>query len=270
MEDASKALIMAGSILIGVMLLTLFVVTINKISIWPEAQDEIKQSEQIAKFNAEYEVYQKSAMYGVDVISCLNKAKSNNEKYVEGGSFLGEAGYGKNYEVNVTIELKTHLTESISVTAISHDTISYKERTIYDSVMGIRNAYDTPLKMSDVFNINTDEQLTSFRENDFIKYTIEKSNSGIDINEKYELIDSSVSDENNPLLKLLGHSNEPKQIVKNTESNLDYNRRGNVYGWCTATWTTYLYSFKQKRFQCTNLEYSDKTGYVSKLEFKEI
>ena len=78
----------------------LFVAFISKVSIWPEAQDELKVTEQTAAFNKEYEVYQKSAMYGVNVISCLNKAKSNNEKYIEGGSFVddGTGVYGRNYK----------------------------------------------------------------------------------------------------------------------------------------------------------------------------
>ena len=39
--------------------------------------------EQIVKFNQEFLTYNKSVMYGTDVISVLNKAIDNNERYAE-------------------------------------------------------------------------------------------------------------------------------------------------------------------------------------------
>ena len=72
--------------------------------------------EQLAKFNLEYEIYDKKGMYGVDVISCLNKAISNNEKYVEGGSFLTGNKYGDEFTVDVWVRLTSDdLEESIEV-----------------------------------------------------------------------------------------------------------------------------------------------------------
>ena len=83
MENASKALTIAASTLLGVMILVVIVYFFNNISAWPKQQDDMETAEQIAKFNKEYEVYDKKMMYGVDVIYCLNKDKSNYEKYVE-------------------------------------------------------------------------------------------------------------------------------------------------------------------------------------------
>ena len=276
MEDASKALMMAASILIGVILLTVFVATISRISNWSDAQDDMKEAEQIAEFNKEYEVYQKSAMYGVDVISCLNKAKSNNEKYVEGDGFTGNYSHSKDREVNVTIELTTPLSETISVTAMQFNNFinGYRESAIYDTSNTVENKFGTNLKLKDVFDIDEEKQLTSFDKNDFFKYEMSRNDSGIQVNKKHQLVDSTISDDNNTVLKILAHSNNPRQIVKNTETlaNFVYNPSAQPpsYGWNTATWSTYLYSFKQKRFKCTNLEYSSQTGLVNKIEFIEI
>ena len=78
MENAVKALEMAAGVLLGVILMAAVAYFFTQISSWPEREDEVVSSEQLAKFNQEYEVYNKSKMYGVDVLSCLNKVISNN------------------------------------------------------------------------------------------------------------------------------------------------------------------------------------------------
>lgn len=270
MDNANKALIMAGSTLIAVMLLTLFVVFIRNISAWPEAQDEMLNTEQVAAFNAEYEVYQKSAMYGVDVISCLNKAYSNNDDNTESTDFFsGDGGISSRYKVNVIITIKKALEESISVSAIQYmgapedyTGSNYKEKAIYTDEKIRPN-----LKLNEVFKIDETKQVTSFSGNQYLEYNMEidESNSKMKPG-TYELLDDSAD---NKLEKLIAHSTETKQIVKNPNDNYVYNPT-NLYGWTTATWETCLYKFKQKRFKCTGIEYSNKTGRITEIKFEEI
>ena len=109
MENAAKALEIAAGVLLAVIILSLIAYFFSTISEWPTQEDSMESAEQLAKFNLEYEVYEKSAMYGVDVISCLNKAKSNNEKYVEGSSFLSGNRYGDEFTINVFVNIKEAL-----------------------------------------------------------------------------------------------------------------------------------------------------------------
>ena len=74
MENAARALEIAAGVLIGVLLMALIVYFFKSIGEWPQQEDDTASVEQVAKFNLEYEVYNKKGMYGVDVISCLNKA----------------------------------------------------------------------------------------------------------------------------------------------------------------------------------------------------
>ena len=83
MENAARALEIAAGVLIGVLLMALIVYFFKTMGEWPQQQDDMMSSEQTSKFNLEYEVYGKKGMYGVDVISCLNKAKDNNDKYLD-------------------------------------------------------------------------------------------------------------------------------------------------------------------------------------------
>ena len=98
MENVSKALEIAAGVLLAVMIMSLISYFFSRIGIWPQEQDKMESAEQLAKFNTEYTVYEKKAMYGVDVISCLNKAKSNNEKYAQSGAFFQGMSYEGNSE----------------------------------------------------------------------------------------------------------------------------------------------------------------------------
>lgn len=118
MENAARALEISAGVLIGVMLMALVAYFFSSISRMPENEDQILTAEQLATFNREYEVYNKQQMYGVDVISCLNKAISNDNKYVNGEAYFAGKEYGKNYLINVTVKLNEPLKESIELTII--------------------------------------------------------------------------------------------------------------------------------------------------------
>ena len=47
-------------------------------------------------------------------------------------------------------------------------------------------------------------------------------------------------------------------------------KKNNKNVWNTVVWTTALYNFKTKRFQCDYLEYNAENGRVSKIYFSEL
>ena len=253
MENASKALIIAGSTLMGVLILSLFSMFLKEISVWPETQDEQKEIEQLAAFNKEFEVYDKSMMYGVDVISCLNKAKSYNEKYVDTPI----------YQIDIKVTIKSVLTESIEVLAMQPNLggAGYRESSVIVTNVKVRKNGST-IDLKDIFSIDPAKQLTDFDEDEDLKYKMSNENTSIQDGVQY-----SVND--NVIQTLLGHSSDLKQIKKNTENdNLVYD--GTKKGWTTATWSTYLYSFKQKKFKCSGMTYDDNTGRIKEIVFNEI
>lgn len=81
MENASKALLMAGGVLIAVLTIALLVMAFSSSSQFYKTQDDIEAVEQITAFNQEYESYNKKLLRGTDVISVCNKAINNNKKY---------------------------------------------------------------------------------------------------------------------------------------------------------------------------------------------
>ena len=83
MENASKALIIAGGILLALMTLTLLVYGLTTTTRISEANDEAKKLEEIENFNSEYLAYNRRVMYGIDLINVINKAINNNAKIIE-------------------------------------------------------------------------------------------------------------------------------------------------------------------------------------------
>ncbi len=81
MENASKALIMAGGILIALLILALLVYGYSNIRNLSARELTEKEIEQLTIFNKEYESYNRKLLRGVDVISVINKAIDNNKKY---------------------------------------------------------------------------------------------------------------------------------------------------------------------------------------------
>ncbi len=289
MENASKALEMAAGVLLGVLIMSLVAYFFSSISSWPEQQDDQKNSEQTAKFNLEYEVYDKKGMYGADVISCLTKAENNNEKYYEGGNFLSGQKYGETYWVNVYVNLKTDLEEQLIVYHMKSGTDSiYKQVLQYgdeckDFKLGkIGFKFDTSPegKRYTCFDENTDlesriEKLSGDNPpdgktaSDFIKISDELiSDNGKTYNAwLYKKSGDTVNTvDETPLQILLDTcSSNIKQIVTNKDDDKD-----SLEAWSSAEWRTALYDFKMRRFRCDNIKYSEVTGRVNEIYFSEI
>lgn len=307
MEDnIAKLVQIVGGVLIGVILLALVSNFFSSISSWPEEEDSLEAASQLAAFNLEYEVYDKKGMYGVDVISCLNKAKSNNEKYAEGGAFLADNMYGKDFYVDVYIKLtntkKKYLQESLEIyymdkgqqrqffsrkdpetnnditkVIIPNPPGSGRTLKMGDSDVGFFQGNELPSKFYTTFNKNT--------ELESLEVDIDTEINGIKPIQvdggEFPKSDSDYKDYNgNKLVKyysLRDDKNLAKLLELSTKSengNLTrtvYNRTGaNLDIWSMVVWKTALYDLKSRKFKCDMIHYSEKTGRVDAIAFSEI
>jgi len=78
MENASKALLIAGGVLLAIIIITMFLSMYGQIKGMEEAKEEKIKLEQLHAFNAQYEAYDKHIMYGADVITLSNKVDEHN------------------------------------------------------------------------------------------------------------------------------------------------------------------------------------------------
>lgn len=81
MENASKALLMAGGILIAILVIGVALYMFDSSSFLFQSSEDTELAKQIEAFNREYEAYNRKLMRGTDIVSIINKVNSNNKKY---------------------------------------------------------------------------------------------------------------------------------------------------------------------------------------------
>ena len=254
----------------------------------PTQDDQIETVEQLRLFNQEYEIYEKKIMYGVDIISVLNKAKSNNEKYVE-GKFLNGAGYSTDYIINIVVTFKNPLIEKINVYYLENTTTGVETKE-YVTGEGPKNG---TIYAKDVFkkpSATYQNKIYSYPMWDSLKL-VENNNitTHIEVG-TYQLLAgkgepmSSVSQADHPdpkgythyenfmiegyakLKEILTQSSNMTQTVKNKANELGEGT------WSKAIWYPAVYDLKTKKFKCNTEKtvYSAKTGRIVYMEFTEI
>lgn len=107
MENATKALEIAGSVLIGVLILGLLVFEYRKISNLKKVEEDVKVSQQSEDFNKKFEAYNRN-LYGSELLSLANQIQDYNDRYAgEKTSQYENQGYQK-VELKITIKTATN------------------------------------------------------------------------------------------------------------------------------------------------------------------
>lgn len=107
MENATKALEIAGSVLLGVLILGLLVFEYRKISNLKKVEEDVKVSQQSEDFNKKFEAYNRN-LYGSELLSLANQIQDYNDRYSgEKTSQYENQGYQK-VEVKTTIKTATN------------------------------------------------------------------------------------------------------------------------------------------------------------------
>ncbi len=101
MENASKALIMAGGVLIGILILSLAVYLFIDFGGKAERIHDQITSNQLTQFNAQFNVYETRKDVTIyQIISLVNLAKENNDKYKDDGTFADS------YKIEIVLGVK--------------------------------------------------------------------------------------------------------------------------------------------------------------------
>lgn len=95
MENASKALIMAGSVLIALVVISFLVMFFDNLQSFKKTESNVEQIQKSEEFNKQYDVYARD-VYGSEILSLANKINDYNKRIAE------DDGYTK-IELYVTI-----------------------------------------------------------------------------------------------------------------------------------------------------------------------
>lgn len=82
MENASRALIMAGSVLISLLVISVLVFFFNNMREWQTIGENQEELEVITEFNKQYDVYERN-VYGSELLSLVNKIADYNKREAE-------------------------------------------------------------------------------------------------------------------------------------------------------------------------------------------
>lgn len=96
MENASKALLMAGGVLIAILIISSFMLFFTDLSNYENSQTDAKMQEQVVKFNNSYTAYDRSGITLNEIKSLYNKIESNNKR----------AEYGETNYYTITSNIK--------------------------------------------------------------------------------------------------------------------------------------------------------------------
>lgn len=246
MENASKGLIMAGSILLTIIVIGLLVYFVSQYRQFPQAQTEAERLAQVAKFNQEYESYDKRKMYGTDVATIVNKVINNNKKYADRITGRYEIDEENNHYINVEITLLTavesYATQYYEVEQPTGALKSYVEtQNYYDDIKGKINGKgsEISIQLGVIFPANTTISL------------IERHNSFMVPN---ATIEDFFSDAETYRIQLTSGNNKATKF--------DERNYTEVYSGFT--------DFKRKFFECVGIEYDETTSMVDCIKFREI
>lgn len=268
MDNMTGAIKMAGGILIAILLASLVMWMYDRMKVYPELQAQQKKEEEITEFNNQFKAYEKSQMYGTDVISCLNLAfefNATNRNYYSINSFLSRNSEGINENsIEVEVKLKKPLKGEVALYKY------YEDKGKEDIVGGADKELNSNQRLNEVFaNNNLDKKLlnnivsvfkTTIRDDDNIK-ELKGKEVETTLNEvKISNDETRSKDTYNKIRELLAKT----EIVA---YNKNYSNINN--NWSKLVIKTPGNDLKRRAFKWVNTEY-DKDGRVKKIIFEDL
>lgn len=135
MENASKALIMAGAVLIAMIIISLLVAFFGNLRNLQNTQLSKEQIEQATEFNKQYDVYDRN-VYGSELLSLANKIKDYNKRQSEINDYT-------------KIELEVTFSKDIDATLLQEGT--YTSTQLIEKVENIENEINLVASQSITF-----------------------------------------------------------------------------------------------------------------------
>lgn len=104
MENIADALKIAGGLLLSLLIISLLVFSFNIINRSEDARVDQKMIQDSQEFNKKFLAFEKSSMYGTDVISILGLAISNNETYNQQNTMHPDGRYDSRVDGSINVE----------------------------------------------------------------------------------------------------------------------------------------------------------------------
>lgn len=120
MENASEAFKMAAGMLMAVLLIALIVYEFNSVSSLENTKKDEEILAEATEFNRRFSAFDKSSMYGTDLISVIGLAISNNKIYNQEhyANPLGNYDSNSQYSIDIEFKLETPIYKTTKIEII--------------------------------------------------------------------------------------------------------------------------------------------------------
>lgn len=254
MENASKALIMAGSVLIALIIIGALLLMFNNLSNYQDATDKNTKEAQIVEFNNQYETYNRTDVRGSDLYSLLNRVVDYNRRKTDVQLKSTDEGVDLKFQP-MTISVKFGTKEQIK--NLSYDNVIRLFNKILDSK---DNSFTVKESNSNTFKTNISEALGSIESDYGGKTGISNLASGIS-----NLFLKNPTEVQKKRAEELYKKNTGKDITYSELQNAMNNNETIYKDICT--YYEYI-QFKRAHFDCIDTDYNNKTGRIISLTFE--
>ena len=279
MENASKALIIAGEILIAILILSLIVYALGKYSEYKNEQTKLEDIENTSKFNEQFTNYDRDDVQGYELITLINKIVDYNERKTSDSTINANTYDPIKIQIDFvkTDNIKNYLTRDgkirlfeLSPPIYKEDSFTAKNRKSSQSfVYSITDKISTELNKLSIQDQTKAEKIAKNIEYIFLTKDeiATKANNEFNGNENYVYRDMANTYNLNAGFKkgdsgyMSVEAAKTKLVILSTETN------SNPYYQYACHFYEYM-QFKRSVFKCNKIEYNTTTGKVSELYFE--
>ena len=257
MENASKALIMAGSVLIALLIIGALVLMFRNLTNYQKTNSESTLSSQIIEYNQQFETYNRKKVRGSELYSLLNRIIDYNRRQSSDAIGTNYSGADLQYEP-MEINFKIDITK-LSATTDKNRLFTTAIQTNKDTytVSKLENSFEKSIKkkIDDLENAYGQESLTNLTTN---------------LTKLFK--DTEVKPGSEQETVLVKSFNEASSKVKiKSYSDIDSKSFKGKYGDTIRedAYTYYEYiQFKRAYFDCKDVEYDEHTGRITRMDFE--
>lgn len=145
MENASKALLIAGGILLSIIVLTLFMLMVNSLTDYQQQETQTQKQADIISFNNQYAGYMRDDVSGTDILSLINKVVYYNKTKSTAGTGTTDSGASYGSEpITVVIDIQNRDKFSRNTTNVlfKNNSYTFGGRENMNSSNGIKDGLD--------------------------------------------------------------------------------------------------------------------------------
>lgn len=236
MENATRALTMAASVLIALVIISAILLVFNNLSSYQKVNQELQKNAQVIEFNRQFDTYDRTDVRGSDLLSLVNKVIDYNERQ----SYVGKEGSDLGYKpIKLTIDISNNLS-SIQVPNEDAESTWFlikKPSYIVDTNKNNIDLENIITRANEISNVYGKTEITELCTGISSIFSTELSNNAVD---KYN--------------EITGESKTWKDIQPGSSI------RNDVYQY-------YEYiQFKRTYFDCTEIKYADN-GRITEMYF---